>query len=956
MMRQSSHRIDNRLYPIVSNIQQSDYQSGNDRNAYRYVPQTMSSLTVTSSDSRPSSFSLAQAAKVMLPQNRINYIVTPDEGRRYDVLKYCNPLDQGISQHHIVNPLVESSGIALDDLESSSLHLRGCQTLNQGSSSIYDGFSMKQQQCNLLRNNSSVAATRLNHQPYQNPNQILLPIQLNGSQHREFTIEAVDRSIPMIDNYHQDPYQTSVTPKERYIIGYGNCDFTNREPLTRKLSNNSINCNPDSKASTIVGTDGTNSRQSSSSSVNKQNTDMSGSSEQQEKTSDNDISRADADQDSKFPFSKPVDKSIDIALVTLLNESKVDCDPKSLASDDNDQAKTTTSWSSANDTQQIDATLSSQYEQNCDKGMTCPESDGDNLFGGGNLISSISDDKSESVDEGQSEIKKTLDTQTDNMFNYTNPLRKLSVELVKTYKTIDELRHPGVDQATISHQDILPGTNHIVRSLANSKAASTQPEISSRVKQFPSSQISDPTSSATRTIQSNKITAGNFNLNPKIDDGRNHDDANHDYIIRPGEIFNLRYEIDSLIGRGSFGQVVRAYDHIEHCLVAIKIIKDKKAFYDQAKIEVNLLKLIRRYQLDDDLKEPGKANIVKMKGHFIWCNHLCLVFELLSHSLYELLETNRFQGVSLKLTKKLAHQILGALKFLANPKLNIIHCDLKPENILLCNPKRSSIKVVDFGSSCLVNQHIYQYIQSRFYRSFEVLIGIPYDAAIDMWSLGCMLVELHSGEPLFNGSNEFDQVTKIVETLGMPPNNVLDRGTKTARYFSKVTNHVGISYYVLRRDRRRQVEHFPPGSRKLYHLLGVDSGGPHGRWLGEEGHSFQDYLEFQNLITQMLEYCPERRIKPEQALRHNFFKPIAMPVYSQTSYGSPNRSVKEQSRNALSFEYPPTANIHALPQNGNHNNPGRSLLRQESSRYIDGPRTVQVRRQFFQTGVSKPTF
>lgn len=49
---------------------------------------------------------------------------------------------------------------------------------------------------------------------------------------------------------------------------------------------------------------------------------------------------------------------------------------------------------------------------------------------------------------------------------------------------------------------------------------------------------------------------------------------------------------------------------------------------------------------------------------------------------------------------------------------------------------------------------IYQYIQSRFYRSPEVLLGTPYDLAIDMWSLGCILVEMHTGEPLFSGSNE----------------------------------------------------------------------------------------------------------------------------------------------------------------------------------------------------------
>lgn len=160
-------------------------------------------------------------------------------------------------------------------------------------------------------------------------------------------------------------------------------------------------------------------------------------------------------------------------------------------------------------------------------------------------------------------------------------------------------------------------------------------------------------------------------------------------------------------------------------------------------------------------------------------NHLCLVFEMLSYNLYDLLRNTNFRGVSLNLTRKFAQQLCTALLFLATPELSIIHCDLKPENILLCNPKRSAIKIVDFGSSCQLGQRvqlkqislpvvvcacdvytcsrlfqIYQYIQSRFYRSPEVLLGMPYDLAIDMWSLGCILVEMHTGEPLFSGANE----------------------------------------------------------------------------------------------------------------------------------------------------------------------------------------------------------
>lgn len=98
---------------------------------------------------------------------------------------------------------------------------------------------------------------------------------------------------------------------------------------------------------------------------------------------------------------------------------------------------------------------------------------------------------------------------------------------------------------------------------------------------------------------------------------------------------------------------------------------------------------------------------VRLKRNFTFRNHLCLVFELLSYNLYDLLRNTNFRGVSLNLTRKFAQQLCTALLFLATPELNIIHCDLKPENILLCNPKRSAIKIVDFGSSCQLGQRVF---------------------------------------------------------------------------------------------------------------------------------------------------------------------------------------------------------------------------------------------------------
>ncbi len=271
------------------------------------------------------------------------------------------------------------------------------------------------------------------------------------------------------------------------------------------------------------------------------------------------------------------------------------------------------------------------------------------------------------------------------------------------------------------------------------------------------------------------------------------DDDNYDYIIRRGELLGNRYEIQERIGRGSFGQVVKAYDTIKKEPVAIKIIKSKKPFLDQAGTEIDILTHLNRKDPHDqnnigelgDLPSchamriffkrltrlftfathtfHGIHQTVRLLSTFMHRNHQCLVFEMLSLNLYELLKNTQFEGVSLNLIRKFAKQILKSLHFLSFEDVDIIHCDLKPENILLRHPKRSGVKVIDFGSSCRSNNQMYSYIQSRFYRSPEVLLGLPYSVAIDTWSLGCILVEMHTGEPLFSGQDQIDQMQKIVK-------------------------------------------------------------------------------------------------------------------------------------------------------------------------------------------------
>ena len=221
----------------------------------------------------------------------------------------------------------------------------------------------------------------------------------------------------------------------------------------------------------------------------------------------------------------------------------------------------------------------------------------------------------------------------------------------------------------------------------------------------------------------------------------------------------------------------------------------------------------------------------------------------------------------------------------ATQDVAVIHCDLKPENILLRHPKRSAIKVIDFGSSCRSDRRMYSYIQSRFYRSPEVMLGLPYTVAIDVWSLGCILIEMHTGEPLFSGSDQLDQMRRLVEVLGMPPESMVEAADRSTRDQYFVANPAASQQGVATRSRstsqkppHRWTLKAKPGERNkpmgeprgLSDVVGADTGGPGGRRRGEAGHAPENYRLFVEFVRRMLEYSPSARVEPADALRHPF--------------------------------------------------------------------------------------
>ncbi|CCH44685.1 Dual specificity protein kinase YAK1 [Wickerhamomyces ciferrii] len=266
------------------------------------------------------------------------------------------------------------------------------------------------------------------------------------------------------------------------------------------------------------------------------------------------------------------------------------------------------------------------------------------------------------------------------------------------------------------------------------------------------------------------------------------DNEDNDYILYVNDVLggqeNRKYLVLDILGHGTFAQVVKCQNLKTKEMVAVKVVNSKPAFLNQSLSEISILELINR-----KIDPLDQHHFLRLKDKFLHKNHLCLVFELLSSNLFELIKQNQYKGLNTKLVRNFAKQLLDSLCVLKDSK--IIHCDLKPENILLVSPDKPDIKVVDFGSACQERQTLYTYIQSRFYRSPEVILGLPYTTSIDTWSLGCIVAELFLGLPIFPGSSEYDQLVKITSILGLPPTWMIEMGKNSKNFLEKTEDGSG---------------------------------------------------------------------------------------------------------------------------------------------------------------------
>ncbi|KAF5808702.1 putative dual-specificity kinase CMGC-CLK family [Helianthus annuus] len=346
------------------------------------------------------------------------------------------------------------------------------------------------------------------------------------------------------------------------------------------------------------------------------------------------------------------------------------------------------------------------------------------------------------------------------------------------------------------------------------------------------------------------------------------DDKDGHYMFALGDNLTSRYKIHGKMGEGTFGQVLECWDKERKEMVAIKIVRGIKKYREAAMIEIDVLQQLGKH-------DKGGNRCVQLRNWFDYRNHICIVFEKLGPSLYDFLRKNNYRSFPIDLVREIGRQLLECIAFMHD--LRLIHTDLKPENILLVSPeyikvpdykgssrspkdssyskripKCSAIKVIDFGSTTYDRPDQSYIVSTRHYRAPEVILGLGWSYPCDIWSVGCILVELCSGEALFQTHENLEHLAMMERVLGFLPQHMLRKADRHAdKYIRK--GRLDWPEGATSRESIKAVQKLP----RLQNLI-----------MQHVDHSAGDLI---HLLQGLLRYDPLDRLTAREALRHPFF-------------------------------------------------------------------------------------
>lgn len=369
-------------------------------------------------------------------------------------------------------------------------------------------------------------------------------------------------------------------------------------------------------------------------------------------------------------------------------------------------------------------------------------------------------------------------------------------------------------------------------------------------------------------VAHDKVIFDCFSLKVIYDRERTGFQETKEFPIVIGSIIAGRYQIMEYLGSAAFSKAIQCLDLRTGNHYCMKIIENNKDYFDQSIDEIKLLRFINCNGSVDDV------NILRIFDYFYHNEHLFIVTELLKDNLYDYYKFNKEKEAEEYFTvgrlQKITMQILRGLEYIHGLKL--IHCDLKPENILIKSYSRSEVKIIDFGSSCYIHDHLSSYVQSRSYRAPEVIIGCKYDYKIDMWSLGCILAELFTGNVLFQNETVQGLLARVIGIVGPFPEWMLEEGKLVHKFFTKerllyqdVYADDGASAKDEASDTSKKgvktgkIQLLVPKKSSLAHRLRTDD------------------LFFLDFVRNLLNIDPARRPTASEAMKHPWFTKVSYP-------------------------------------------------------------------------------
>ncbi|XP_019742965.1 homeodomain-interacting protein kinase 2-like [Hippocampus comes] len=328
------------------------------------------------------------------------------------------------------------------------------------------------------------------------------------------------------------------------------------------------------------------------------------------------------------------------------------------------------------------------------------------------------------------------------------------------------------------------------------------------------------------------------------------------------------YKVLSLLSSGTFGKVAKCRKMDSDKTVAVKMIRNQGSFAEQAKIEIDTLQKVKMLQ-------NSKRHLVLWKRVFSDMGHICLEFEYLDKSLYDLMRERQFKHLQVKEIRPMLHQLASALDHLK--RAHMIHADIRLDNVMLINHQRQPyrIKISDLclaqGASATKHN---SNVQSHTYWSPEILLGAPYTEATDMWSVGCVAAFLYIGTHMYPGKKEYETIKYIMETQGPFPEDILVSGEKTGDFFHR--DNKTSSWRLKTPEYYQQETGFAArDTRKikltsLNHLQQLQPWVSDAQYPADKDVHADDKQMFVDVLKGMLHLNASQRLTPRQVLAHPF--------------------------------------------------------------------------------------